>query len=114
MVYFPMAFLSVAIVGSLLAANPAQVLPAICKAPLAYLVTLVVLALLLAVRGYGGEVILENFPRGLSTHSTNQLVGYLASQAAWTLLSLYLLTVSARILGLLYHTKSHKFGWGTK
>ena len=35
----------------------------------------------------------------------------LAAQAVWALVSVYLLTVTMRILGLLYLTKKHKFGW---
>jgi len=32
-------------------------------------------------------------------------------QAVWSLVSVYLLTLSMRILGLLYVTNKQKFGW---
>jgi hypothetical protein len=32
-------------------------------------------------------------------------------RAVWSLISVYLLTVSMRILGLLYVTNKQKFGW---
>jgi hypothetical protein len=34
-----------------------------------------------------------------------------ALSALWALISIYLLTVTMRILGVLYVTKKHKLGW---
>src|SRR5215471_18837982 len=48
-VYFPMAFLAVAMLDSVVAANPLQVLPSIGKVPLEYLVTLVLLDVLVVI-----------------------------------------------------------------
>jgi len=112
--YFPMAFLSVAILDSVLAANPLQVVPAICKAPLEYLVTLCLLGAVLGVRWLGDLLVRGLFPRGLATHSMSRLFEYFAAEAFWALASLYLLTVAMHILGLLYLTRKEKFGWLTR
>jgi len=109
--YFPMAFLAVALLDSVAAANPLQVIPSIFKVPLEYLVAVLALAGVLGIRALGDFVLLELFPRGLATHSINKLLGMFAAQAFWSLASLYLLTVGMRILGLLYVAKKDKLGW---
>ena len=110
-VYFPMAFLAVAMLDSVVAANPLQVLPSIGKVPLEYLVTLVLLAILVVLRGLGDTLLPMLFPRGLTTHSVPKMLAMFGAQSFWSLASLYLLTVSMHILGLLYVTKKEKLGW---
>ena len=51
------------------------------------------------------------FPLGLGTHNMSKLFGYLALSAVWGVVSLYLLTVTVRLLGLLYFTSKEKLGW---
>jgi hypothetical protein len=109
--YFPMAFLAVAMLDSVLAANPLQVVPSIFKVPLEYLVTIIVVGCVLALRPVGDLVLPMLFPRGLTTHSMPKLFAYLGASAFWSLFSLYLLTVGMRILGLLYSSKKEKLGW---
>ena len=109
--YFPMAFLAVAMLDSVLAANPLQVVPSIFKVPLEYLVTMILLACVFGLRPIGDLILPLLFPRGLSTHSMPKLFAYLAASGFWSLVSLYLLTVGMRILGLLYLTKKEKLGW---
>jgi hypothetical protein len=109
--YFPMAFLAVAMLDSVMAANPLQVVPSIFKVPLEYLVTMILLACVLGLRPMGDLLLPLLFPRGLSTHSMPKLFAYLAASGFWSLVSLYLLTVGMRILGLLYLTKKEKLGW---
>jgi hypothetical protein len=109
--YFPMAFLAVALLDSVAAANPLQVIPSIFKVPLEYLVAVIALAGVLGIRALGDIVLLQLFPRGLATHSINKLLGMFAAQAFWSLASLYLLTVGMRILGLLYIAKKDNLGW---
>jgi hypothetical protein len=106
-----MAFLAVAVLDSIMAANPLVVLRSIFKVPLEYLATLVVLAALVFIEGLGDMIMPSLFPRGLSTHSTSKLLGYLAFNAFWGIAGLYLLTVQVRILGLLYLTKKNQLGW---
>ena len=109
--YFPMAFLAAALLDSVAAANPLQVIPSIFKVPREYLVAVIALAGVLGIRSLGDFVLLELFPRGLATHSTAKLLGMFAAQAFWSLASLYLLTVGMRILGLLYVAKKEELGW---
>jgi hypothetical protein len=94
-----------------LAANPLQVVPSIFKVPLEYLVTMILLACVFGLRPIGDLILPLLFPRGLSTHSMPKLFAYLAASGFWSLVSLYLLTVGMRILGLLYLTKKEKLGW---
>src|SRR5205823_1012541 len=79
-VYFPMAFLAVAMLDSVFAANPIQVVPSIFKVPLEYLLTMLMLAIVLGLRPLGDEVIPIIFPKGLRTHSMAKLFGYLGAQ----------------------------------
>src|SRR4029077_42107 len=53
-IYFPMALLAVAMKDSVGAANPMVVMPAIFKAPLEYLVTVLLLGAVFGIRVLGG------------------------------------------------------------
>ncbi len=110
-VYFPMAFLAVAMLDSVVAANPLQVLPSIAKVPLEYLVTVILLGAVLVLRGLGDTLLPMLFPRGLTTHSVSKMLAMFGAQAFWSLASLYLLTLAMHILGLLYVTKKERLGW---
>jgi hypothetical protein len=109
--YFPMAFLAVAMLDSVMAANPLQVIPSIFKVPLEYLVTVIMLGIVFGLRPLGDIILPLIFPRGVGTHSMSKLFGYLGAQAFWGIFSLYLLTVGIRILGLLFYSKREKLGW---
>jgi hypothetical protein len=111
LVYFPMAFLAVAILDSVMASNPFTVLRAIFKVPLEYLVTLIVVAVLVVLGAMGDGLLEGLFPRGLATHSMSKLFGYLAIKAFWGTANIYLIVVIVRILGLLYLTKKQKLAW---
>lgn len=109
--YFPMAFLAVAMKDTVLAANPLVVLPAILKMPLEYLVTSILLMSVFGLRQLGD--ILSSVAGGVtfSTRDMSVLFMALGVQAVWAFAKIYLLTVNMRILGLLYITKKEKFGW---
>jgi hypothetical protein len=109
--YFPMALLAVAMKDTPLAANPLIVIPGICKVPVEYLIAVLLLAAIMALRGAGDPVIHAVFPRGLSTHSMPKLFGFLGSWALWNFVEVYLLAVNMRILGTLYVTKKDRLGW---
>jgi pSer/pThr/pTyr-binding forkhead associated (FHA) protein len=109
--YFPMALLAVAMKDSPLAVNPLVVLPAIFKAPLEYIVTVILMGIILALYNSGDSLIGAIFPRGLTTHNMAKMFGFLAAWAFWFFFQLYLLAVNMRILGLLYISKKRKFGW---
>ena len=111
LVYFPMAFLAVAILDSVMASNPFTVLRAIFKVPLEYLVTLIVVAVLVILGAMGDGLVEGLFPRGLTTHSMSKLFGYLAVKAFWGVANIYLMVVIVRILGLLYLTRKQKLAW---
>lgn len=109
--YFPMALLAVAMKDSPLAANPLVVLPAIFKGPLEYLLAVIVLAVVMALRALGDPLIHSVFPRGLTTHNMAKMFGFLAAKGLWNFVAVYLLAVNMRVLGLLYLAKKQKLGW---
>jgi len=109
--YFPMAFLAVAMKDSVLAANPLVVFPAILKIPFQYFVAALVLMGVFGVRQLGALV---SGAAGAVTFETREMSVFLtavAVQAIWAFVSVYLLTVNMRILGLLYNTNKEKIGW---
>ncbi len=110
-VYFPMAFLSVAMLDTVAAAFPMHVIPAILRVPLEYITALAVLGLVFVARAIGDEVLKFAFPKQLLTHSVSQLFEMLALNLVWAFISFYLLTVGIRILGLLYVTRKHTLAW---
>jgi len=109
--YFPMAFLSVAMKDSVMAANPMIVVPTILRMPLEYLVTSILLMCVFGVRFAGNVLSGMAGSVSLSTRDMSTLFMALGGQAVWAFISVYLLTVSMRILGLLYLAKKDRFGW---
>ena len=98
-VCFPMAFLAVSMFDSVAAVNPLLVIPSILRIPLQYLLTVLLLGGVLALR-WAGEAFLENLlPIPI-------LAGIVLGFAG-----LYLLTVEMRILGLLYLANKDRLGW---
>jgi hypothetical protein len=110
-IYFPMAFLAVATLDSLAAANPLVVLPSMLKVPVEYFVTLVLLGCVLAFRRLGDFLIGAIFPRGWTTHSMGELFAMIGAMAFWGFIGFYLLIVTVHILGLLYVSKKDTFAW---
>jgi hypothetical protein len=109
--YFPMAFLAVAMKDTALAANPLVVIPAIFKVPLGYLVTTIVVIGIFALRQFGGAAASLAGTTSHATRDMSVLFLTFGIRAVWSLVSVYLLTVSMRILGLLYVTNKQRFGW---
>jgi hypothetical protein len=109
--YFPMAFLAVAILDSAAAANPLVIVPSMLKVPLEYFVTLILLAAVFGFRGLGDLVINGAFPRGLLSHSMAEMFAYIGANAFWGFASFYLLIVGIHILAQLYVAKRQKLGW---
>ncbi|HXP62402.1 MAG TPA: FHA domain-containing protein [Dongiaceae bacterium] len=96
---FPMAFMAVSVLDSMAAANPLLVIPSILRIPLQYLLTVLLLGSVLALR-WAGDAFLQSFlPFPF-------LVGIVLG-----FVSLYLLTVEMRILGLLYLANKDRLGW---
>lgn len=99
-VYYPMAFLALALFDTIQAINPARVLPAILKAPAQYAVVLTLLILLWLAR-LGLALVVAALPLGA------RVVMLLPAE----FVLLYTLVVSARLLGLLYLSNEENFGW---
>jgi hypothetical protein len=110
-VYFPMAFLAVAILDNIGAVNPLAVIPSIMKVPLEYTVTVIVLASVLLITQVGDIGLKLLFPKGLMTESIGELVGMFGLKFLLSLIAVYLLIVKTRILGLLYLCKKDVLGW---
>lgn len=110
-IYFPMAFLALNILDSVMAVNPLIIVPSILRVPLEYLTTLAILAGLLTLRWVGDIVMVMLFPKGLSTHSMSELFTMIALWAFWAIAKSYLLTVNMRVLGELYVAKKEKLAW---
>ena len=109
--YYPMAFLAVAMLDSVAGVNPLLVVPSILKVPLEYLVTLILLGLILGFKSVMEIVLGTVFSASLTTRSMSDLLLMLGSQGFVLIFGLYLLTVNSRILGLLYLTKKDKLAW---
>jgi hypothetical protein len=109
--YFPMAFLAVAMKDTVAAANPLVVVQAILKAPAQYLVAALAVMGVYGVRQLGDLTMVFLQQEGYSTKSINVLLLTLGIRVFWSFAGIYLLTVSMRILGLLYVTNKEKFGW---
>jgi hypothetical protein len=109
--YFPMAFLAVAMMDSLAAANPLVVVSAMLKVPLAYFVTALLTVGIYFVR-WAGDVVIGIVQRQATfTKSMQEMLLIFGLRIVWGLFSIYLLIVSMRLLGLLYVTNKQKFGW---
>jgi len=109
--YFPMAFLAVAMKDSVLAANPMVVMPAIFKAPVGYLVAAVLVTAVLCLRQLGVMVTSGAASTSYSTRDMSVLFMSFGTRSFFSFANVYLLTVSMRILGLLYVSNKQKFGW---
>ena len=109
--YFPMAFLVVAIKDNVMAANPLIVVPSILRVPLEYIVTAILLAALFGVRWLGDSLSGGVAHRSMMTSSMTEMFLLFGFRALWAFVSVYLLTVTMRILGLLYLTKRDRLGW---
>lgn len=110
-VYFPMAFLAVAVMDSFLAINPLLVVPSIIKVPLEYLTVLFLLGCTLAIRSAGNVLALKLFPQGFATGSMGTLFGLLGTISVFSFLTLYLVLVAVHMLGVVFVTNKNRLGW---
>ena len=109
--YFPMAFLAVAIKDNVLASNPLVVVPSILRVPLEYMVTAVLLVAVFGMRWLGDTLSASMGGKALMTSSMSEMFLLFGLRAIWAFVSVYLLTVTMRILGLLYLTRRDRLGW---
>jgi hypothetical protein len=110
-IYFPMAFLAVAMKDSVMAANPLVVIPAIMKVPVQYGITVILLLLVFGVR-QGGTMLSSSAGHDiLTTKDMSTLYTAFGIKAVVGLVGVYLLIVTMRILGLFYNSSKDKLGW---
>jgi len=109
--YFPMAFLAVAIKDNVMASNPLVVVPSILRVPLEYIVTVILVGGVFGIRWVGDAISGAMAGESLRTTSMAMMFLLFGLRVLWAFLSVYLLTVTMRILGLLYLTRSHRLGW---
>ena len=109
--YFPMAFLAAAMKDTALAANPLVVVPAIVKVPVEYIVTVILMTSIFGVQRLGDMIAGGASDVSLTTRSMSTLFMAFGFQAVWSFLSVYLLSVNMRILGLLYVAKKDVLEW---
>lgn len=109
--YFPMAFLAVAMKDSALACNPLVVIPAILKVPLGYLCTAAIVVGVFGLRLLGDAVMGAVQSEGYHTREMSTLFLSFGLRAGWGLARVYLLVVGMRVMGLLYVSNKEKFAW---
>jgi hypothetical protein len=109
--FYPMAFLSVAIHDSVTAANPLLVVPSIIKVSGKYLMALLLLVLTAAVQWFGGLAVTKFFPEGSTTHAMGEFLAMIGVMAFVSFLTLYLLIIVVHLLGLIFLTSKDDLGW---
>jgi hypothetical protein len=97
--YFPMGLLGVAMADGLSGLNPMVIIPSILRVPLQYVIACLLLGMLVIAELVGETVLEMLLPIPLVTSLAIQFV------------SLYLLTVEMRLLGLLYYTNRDRLRW---
>lgn len=112
--YFPMAFLVVAIKDTLLAAIPTEVLPPILRTWRTYFpMTLLVLIVYFSGE-IGGEITTTLTEGSFAGSGFGRILVMLGLTVFWHFITLYLLTVNTRVLGLFYRTHKAQLGWSRK
>jgi hypothetical protein len=109
--YFPMAFLVVAMKDNVMACNPLVVVPSILRVPGQYIITVVIFSSIFGVQQIGNMISSSAGSTALTTTSMSTMFAAFGFKMIWSLLSVYLLTVNMRIMGLLYLTQKEKLGW---
>ncbi|PWU19471.1 MAG: hypothetical protein C5B50_06410 [Verrucomicrobia bacterium] len=109
--YFPMAFLSVAILDSIAAANPMLVMPSIVKVPGQYFIATFMLGAVVALRITTTIFLFFVFPKGWTTHSMGTLFAMIGAIVVVSLTTFYFLLVAVHVLGLVYASKKKELGW---
>ena len=109
--YFPMAFLAVAMKDTVAAANPLVVIPAIAKVPFHYIVAATIFMSVFAIRQVGSVMSAVAGEVSFATRDMSVLFMTMGGQAIWKFVTVYLLTISMRVLGLFYNSNREKLGW---
>ncbi len=110
-VYFPMGYLAVVLLDSIKALNPLFVFRSIGRVPLEYLATLGLLAGVAVLATLGDVMMGYVLAQGLFTRSVKTFFLMIGLFVALVVLGFYMITVSVRVLGLLFVTKRDRLGW---
>ena len=110
LIYFPMALLAVAMKDSPVAANPLIVLPAMMKAPFQYGITVLLLLFVYGISAVG-DMLSSNAGHNMMSKDMSTFFVGVGIKCAVGLISVYLLCVTMRILGLFYNASKEKLGW---
>jgi hypothetical protein len=97
--YFPMAFTGVAMFDSVAAVNPLLIVPSILRIFKAYVLAVVLLAVIVTFRWMTGTFLKSIIPMPVLPDLIMSFVG------------LYLVMVEMRVLGLMYRAKKEELGW---
>jgi hypothetical protein len=106
-----MGYLAVVLLDSIKALNPMLVFQSIRRVPLEYLATLGLLAVVVVLGTLGDVMMGYVFAQGLSTTSIKKFFLMIGLFVALIVFGFYLITVSVRVLGLLFVTKREQLGW---
>ncbi len=98
MFYFPMALLGVVILGNLSGANPMRVIPSIVRTLPSYALV-------------GAVAVALSFALSWMSERLSESDSIIVIMGATTALTLYFVTVHARLLGLFYRQESEKLDW---
>jgi hypothetical protein len=110
-IYFPMAFLAVAMLDTVAAVNPLVIVPSILKLIKPYLITIAIF-FFVALLEWLSNTALDYFFKGkVNTKDMGEFMLRIGAVVAGKFISIYLLSVNARILGLLYVSKKEELGW---
>jgi hypothetical protein len=109
--YFPMALLAAAMKDTALAANPLIVIPAILKTWFHYLIACILLMAVFGFRQLGEFISSLAGDATLTTRETSVFVLAIGLRVVWSFVSVYMLTVMMRVLGLFYNVNKEKLGW---
>ena len=109
--YFPMAFLAVAMKDNVLACNPLVVVPSILRVPGQYAVAVVVFISIFGIKQIGDLIAAGVGSVTFTTTDMSVLFMSFGIRIVWSFISIYLLTVNIRIMGLLYLTQKEKLAW---
>jgi hypothetical protein len=113
LIYFPMAFLAVAMKDNPLAANPLIVVPAMMKVPAQYGITVLLLLIVYGISAVGDTLSSGAGHNMMMTKDISTFFVNAGIKCALGLVSVYLLCVTMRILGLFYNASKEKLGWFT-
>ncbi len=109
--YFPMAFLAVAMKDNVMASNPLVVVPSILRVPLQYFVTVIILVSIFGIQRIGNMLAAGSEAVTFSTTDMTVMFIAIGFHIIWSFINVYLLTVNSHIMGLLYATQKEKLGW---